>query len=496
MISLMGPAGSDARAQAVIGGEWRGDVARVARRLVEMRLTPGVAVGISVGDWVAYADGFGAADASTGRPVTGDTPFYIASSTKSLTGLAATLAAAAGKIDLSSPMVRYLPRATLPDGVGRNGITVHDLAAMTHGLAGNGPIVFRTAYTGVFTQEQLLELLQYHRPTGKHGTFEYGNIGYNLLGMVLEAAYGRPWQEVVDQLVIEPVGMRSTTARVSQLAPDRIGEPHVMTAEGFERIRLAKADANMHAAGGHFASARDLARYVAAHASGGIIEGTRVLPESAIRATHRQQAHQSRRFGPFMRHGWAYGWDLGTYDGDTLIHRFGAFEGYRSHMSFMPQRGIGVVVLVNGSQSASPAADLLATYIYDRLRGKPEAEARVRAAIDSLSSRAVTARADLARHLEERRARLAPLRHPLEAFAGRYENPRLGRMEWRVVAGGLEMRMGVAHTRAEVYDAPKNQLRVEVTGSGDVAEFVFPSSGGDATAVRLTGHDFTRIAVP
>ncbi|NIP79726.1 MAG: serine hydrolase, partial [Gemmatimonadetes bacterium] len=436
-------------AQAVIGGEWRADVRRLATGVVDAGLSPGIGVAVAVDDWIAFAEGFGTADLDTGRPVTDDTPFYIASSTKSLTATAAALAAQRGELDLDAPMVRYLPDARLPDGVDRDRIRVRDLLTLTHGLAGSGPIVLRTAFTGEFTRAQLLELLRYHEPTGQHGHFDYNNLGYNLLGMVLESVYDESWKDIVDRLVLRPLGMTSTSAYRSRLDPDRLALPHDFGPDGFAAIPLAKRDENLHAAGGHFASARDLARYLAAHQTGGQLYGQRVLPAEPLAATHRLHVAQDRDFGPFHRHGWGYGWDLGTYDGDTLVHRFGGFPGYRSHMSFMPAHRIGVVVLVNGGGIASPAADLLATYIYDRLLGKDGIEPRYAARLDSLTARAAEARGRTAAHLEERAARMAPLPHPLEDYAGVYASPVLGHIAWRVVAGGLEARIGVLHSRVE-----------------------------------------------
>src|SRR5207247_4645554 len=83
-----------------------------------------------------------------------------------------------------------------------------------------------------------------------------------------------------------------------------------------------------------------------------------------------------RSFGPFQRFGWSLGWDMATYEGDTILQRFGDFPGFRSHVSFMPGRRIGVVVLSNDGLAGSPLTDLIATYIYDRLLQKPDLEAK------------------------------------------------------------------------------------------------------------------------
>lgn len=62
------------------------------------------------------------------------------------------------------------------------------------------------------------------------------------------------------------------------------------------------------------------------------------------------------------------------------------------------------------------------------------------------------------------------------------------------MAGGLEAWMGVAHSRAEVYAAAADQLRVELTGDGSVVDFDFPPEGGPAFRLTVEGEEFRRVA--
>jgi len=489
---LLLPAPADA--QATIGGEWRDDLAAFAQRLIDAQLTPGLAVAVSQGDWVLHAEGFGVADASSGRRVDEATAFYIASTTKALTATAVVLEAAKGAIDLNGPIARYVPGLEFRAPMDAHRATVAQFLAMTDGLQDGGPVVIRTAYTGDFTVPLLVRLLADYGPDPDGTAFSYDNLPYNILGLALDPASEEGWKAVVDRDVLGPLGMRETSARISTMDPERIALPHrLVPGAGWRRAPLAKTDANQHAAGGHFATARDLARFVASHASGGLLEGRRVFPRDAIESTHQKHADQDRTFGPFHRFGWGYGWDLGTYEGKTIIHRFGGFPGYRSHVSFEPASGLGVVVLVNGDGAASSAADLMATYIYDRMLGRADLAPEYDRRIADLEERARKAANSAADHLAERAARMAPLPHPLDAYAGTYGNPAFGVMRWRVVAGGLEVKMGVAASRAEVFDAAKNELRVALFGGGTVAAFAFPDSGGPAKGFRMNGQQFERI---
>lgn len=485
--------------QATLGGEWRDDVERFSARVVDAGLAPGLAVAVSQGEWVLYEAGFGLADAASGRRVTPHSAFYVASSTKALTATAVVLLAAEGKLDLDAPITRYLPELELRAPLDAGAITVEQLLTMTDGIAQEGPVVIRTAYTGEFTPALLVELLADYGPSEAGAAFDYRNLPYNLLGLALDPEDGHGWKDVVERTVLGPLGLRSTSARVSTLDPERLALPHALAplvaGDGWGRIPLAKADANLHAAGGHFATAHDLVRFVAAHASQGRLEGERVFPAAPIASMHQPHVEQDQDFGPFKRNAWGYGWDVAEWAGRTIVQRFGAFSGYRCHMSFEPATGIGVVVLTNGGGLASPAADLVATYVYERLVRGEGVEADYERKLAELLARRDEWQAEAAAHLAERAARLAPLSHPLEHFAGTYESPKLGRIVWQVVADGLEARAGVAGSRAEVFDAAENRLRIDI-GGGTVASFEFPEGGGPATAVVVQGERFLRVEPP
>jgi CubicO group peptidase (beta-lactamase class C family) len=475
-----------------MGEEWRPDIDSFCQRLIDEGLSPGMGIAIAAGDQVVYEKGFGSADTASSRPVNDSTRFYIASTTKSLTATAVLLASHRGEIDLKKPVSRYLPKARFPEGISPTSILVRDLLTLTHGLSGAGPVVFRTAYSGDFTMPQLLELLRFHEPTGDKGTFDYNNLGYNLLGMILEARYGKSWKDVVRKEVLEPLAMKNTTAYSSRLETAQIAFPHALGPHGWHTVYLAKEDANLHAAGGHFATAGDMARYLAVHISGGKLEGKQILPRDPILETHKKHVAQDLDFGPIHRFGWGYGFDLGTYEDDVLIHRFGAFSGYRSHVSFMPEQSLGVAVLVNGDGPAFYAVDLAAFYIYDRLLGRSDAAEKHLGELQDLKIQAEKYRQKVAVNLEERKKRQAPLPHPLKAYAGVYENSKLGSMEWRAQDGGLEVKMGVMHSRAEIYNAEKNQLRIELRGGGEVMTFQFAQESKQATSLLYLGETFKR----
>ena len=147
-------------------------------------VTPGLAVAIVRGDEVIYAKAFGFADRERRIRAEAGTQFYIASTTKSFTGLTAAVLAARRAIDLDQPVMQALPTARFDPRLTADRITLRDLLTHTHGIAPGGPVDFRTAFSGDFTNEQLLDLLPYHGPATIGRAFSYSNLGYNIFGMV------------------------------------------------------------------------------------------------------------------------------------------------------------------------------------------------------------------------------------------------------------------------------------------------------------------------
>src|SRR5690606_41827846 len=125
-------------------------------------------------------------------------------------------------------------------------------------------------------------------------------------------------------------------------------------------------------AGGMYASARDLARWLLVHLNGGRLDGRQVLPAAALAEAHRPVAEVDDRYGPFERRGYGLGWYTGPYDGEPVLHHFGGFAGAHAHLSFMPERGLGVVVLANESIAAGRLVPMIAAFASDWWLGEPD----------------------------------------------------------------------------------------------------------------------------
>lgn len=447
------------------------DLTNFINRAFELELTPGMAVGVVRDNQIIYTAGFGVTDITTKNHVTPETLFYIASTTKSFTGFAAAMLDYEGILDLDAPFTKYSHGFEFNTSLKDSVITLRDLLTHTHGIEESFPIIFRTAYTGEFTDQLLLDLLENTPPSENGRAFKYGNLGYNITGLVMDEYLGERWQDILDENVFTPLGMNNTTAFIPTNT-NNLAMPHKALSDGFQKTDYVKSEANMHAAGGHVTTVNDLCKWLLVQLNNGNLNGEQIFPASIVQETHKIQTMQDRNYSKIHRHGWGLGWDIGTYDGDTLIHRFGGFAGFHSHVSFMPNHEIGVVVLVNNGSLGSYFAEMIAQYIYDYMLNKPGIVEKYDEILTSFKLQAEKARTRIAADCAKRAERSQVFPLPIENYIGEFTNPELGKITITLIDGKLKIKAGIARSDVQVYDAEKNQLRVELTGGGEVITFV------------------------
>jgi CubicO group peptidase (beta-lactamase class C family) len=400
-------------------------------RWMELVGASGMAVAIVRDTGVVAIVTLGQRDRERGLPVTPDTRFYIASCTKPFVATAVHRLAATGRLDPGAPVRRTLPWFRVADAGLSDSITVADLIAHRHGLT-SGALSFGQAFTGQMDEARFRRLLaQVQSPRA----FGYSNVHYYVLGRVIESAAGRPWPRELESALFAPAGMTRTTCSASAAYTDSdVARPYGRRLGRLEPAAVLKTDRTMHAAGGMFSTARDLARWLRLELGGGAIDGRQVLPRAAVQAMRVPQVAVPDRH-PLStaqrRVAWA-GWEVRTHAGDTLYTHNGRYTGYASSLSFVPGRGFGVAVLANGA-----AASVFLT------------EAVALDALDLMLGRAIEDPTPGLRRFTERSARgdtlvaaTGRLTRPAPVYAGRYASADWGTLEVTAAADTLSARIG------------------------------------------------------
>ena len=461
----------------------------VASRFFALNGAPGMGVVVVQGDRVVYKRGFGRADVESNRAFTAQTPFYIASTTKSFTGLAAAILADRGTWNLDAPLSRYLAGLELRAPLSADSISIRSLLSHTHGINNAGPLTIRLAYTGdLRTDADLRRALARHGAAQGGRSYAYGNIGYNVAAMAMQQLTGLSWQQLLEREVLAPAGMTHTSPFVSRFDAAQLAQPYATTPSGFVRLRYGKTDENMQSAGGLITTLDDMALWLMAHVNDGRIRDKQVFPAAAIREAHRNQVTtpiRTRSYLPTI--GYGFGWQLSQFGSDTLLTHGGGFAGFATHMSLFPATKTGIAIFANEGDLGTPQVEILGTALHDVMRGRPMISPDSMASIARLFD---GRRQQIASDLQRRAARSQTLPHPRSAYTGSFTHPDWGTIHIGLRGDTLEFRMGVARADAEVFDAGKNQFRVELLGSADVVTAVVEN--GRIIALELNGVRFRR----
>jgi CubicO group peptidase (beta-lactamase class C family) len=301
---------------------------------------PGVALGIIRGEEIVHLRGFGIAGPS-GAPVTPQTPFAVASLTKSFTTLAIMQLVEAGKVEWDAPVQRYLPWFRVANAEASARITLRQLATHTSGLTEameNDPFF---AHSLPEPAARRLATIPLAHPPGT--IFAYGNLAYSLLGLVVEAASGQPYDAYVREHILTPLDMRNTS----------MSGAHARSHGGAVTYRywfgrpypVDSPDVGWQLpAAGLYSSAEDMSRYLIAHLNGGRYGQHQLVSPSGIAQLHRPAV--DTRFSA----SYGLGWLSGPGDPPAFWH-IGAAS---SMMMLLPDQQWGLVVLTNGDNWLRP----------------------------------------------------------------------------------------------------------------------------------------------
>jgi CubicO group peptidase (beta-lactamase class C family) len=469
--------------------------AYIRRSMEAVPELPSVAMVIVKDDKPIFMRAYGLANKETGTKADASTLYYIASSTKSYMALAAALIDREGKIKLSDPMTKYAPgvtfKASIPDKV-----TIKDLLTHTSALR-NGPLIWRTAYSGEIDDKDLLRVLAEgtNYDDQNYGKYAYTNLGYNIYAVLLKRSLGKRWQDVLQEKVFEPLRLKQTSASVSRARAAKLSlaESYLFSPDTGRVIRspIDKQDNNMQSAGGIFTSLSDLGRWLRVNMNDGRLDGKQAIPADVMQSVRTGYADTVRDSPPFTGSGkYGLGWQIGEYRNENVVYHHGGYPGWSSHISYMPDKKIGVAVMINESTAGGRIGHLLATYAYDRWLGTEPSESYDKQLRDLAEQygKMKQAQIDSAR---SRSTRTSQLTRPLADYQGRYGNDMLGNIDIVVEQNTLGVRMGYLRVVSTPY-TEKETIRVEmIPGQGEVIKFD-ASADGKVDSLTYAGMKFAR----
>ncbi|MFT4037432.1 MAG: serine hydrolase domain-containing protein [Thermomicrobiales bacterium] len=316
------------------------------------RATPGLALAVTDRAGLLAERSYGVADLAAGAPVTPQTWFQHGSIGKSFSAIVTLQLVDEGVLDLHAPVTAYLPWFAV--GGGHAPITLHHLLTHTSGLPAGSDLSPDQRYENWALREV---------PAAPPGSrMRYSNVGYRVLGQALERVTGQTYRELVTQRILQPLGMRDTSAVIDNSTRGRQAIPYLeyygdrpwRPAHGFAPAPWFETNT---ADGSLVGTAADLATYLRMLLNGGVGPDGRILsPEgyALLTAPHAEASWATYGYGLFV----------GEANGRARIGHNGGMVGFMAAMRGDVATGLGVVLFTNCAQGVgSLAQELLATLV-------------------------------------------------------------------------------------------------------------------------------------
>ena len=325
---------------------------------------PGVAVAAIRAGEVLWTGAYGQRHVAPSRPALATTPFMLASISKVVTATAVLQLIEDGVFGLDDDIDTILDfPVDNPRVPGDEVITVRHLLTHTSGLAddetvwggnpgdadslyvlGDSPISLRDFMVGYFTPGgEWYDSVRNFTADTPGTSYLYSNLGTALLGYLVEAATGTTLDDHCENEIFAPLAMSDTGWHLSDFAAGDVAMPYESVGGQFYEW-------------GHYgypdfpngqlrSSAADLARFLAAWASGGILDGTRILDSTTV-----EQALSVQYPGVDGAQGLSWYYD--AVGPRTVIGHNGGDYGASTDMYFDPATGHGALVLLNTDADA------------------------------------------------------------------------------------------------------------------------------------------------
>src|SRR5579859_3360377 len=453
---------------------------------------PGLVVAVVQNDRVVYMKVAGVKEIGKPDPITPDTLFEIASTTKAFTTTAMAMLVDEKKMSWDDPVRKHLEYFHLDDPCADATVTLRDIVSHRTGLARHDEL---WDYNPPATREQIIReagMLKLSYPI--RSMYQYNNIMLSAAGEAVAAAAKMPWEEFIRTRIFVPLDMKDSRVSIADWNRSDHATGHAWDSKTGRMTPRTFIDYNDIApAGAIKSSIRDMSQWLRFQLANGAIDGKRLVSVDALQETKTPQTiiridEGTREVAPetnILTYG--MGWNVQDYRGELLVAHAGALNYFRTQIAMFPKRNAGVVTITNAGRGYGVIA--LRNAILDRLLGGQtrdwnqyllDVEARQ-------DAKAETAK-------KEREAKRHPNTHPsreLQAYAGTYENPAYGQAIVTLENGTLMLRYNrlsapLTHEQFDTFEfsVPEEDLDEDV-------QFQL-GTDGEVKTLTLFGEAFAR----
>jgi CubicO group peptidase (beta-lactamase class C family) len=458
---------------------------------------PGVAVGVVYKDEVVFAEGYGVRRVGADDPIDTATVFQVASMSKPVSSTIVAGVVGQGKANWTDPVRTWYPDYAMSDPFVTENATLADQLSHRTGLyTGSGDLLEDLRWD----QEHILPLLVQQPLDAFRSTYNYSNYGYTYGGLAAAAAAQQPWADLADSMLLEPLGMTSSSYRhADYVARENRASLHTRVGPAADKNWEPRDPRDPDAeapAGGLSTSVDDMTQFVRLQLANGTVDGRQIIDGSALQVTHVPHNELFQPTTPGERtQFYGLGWNI-TYDGQgrTRYDHSGAFlTGAATTVTILPTEQLGIVTLTNGQPHGIPES--INDGFIDVLRNGHQTVAWLDFYAQDMEQKFYTGAEDP--QWDAVPTNPAPSAAET-AYLGTYQNPYYGPLTVSSDGGALSMSMGPpdSPTRFLLTPFDGNTFTFDTIGENangkSGAEFTL-GPDGTATSVTLTFYDQTGL---
>ena len=299
---------------------------------------PGVSIALVEGQQIVWQQGYGFSDPKTKTPITGDTVFRVGSVSKLFTDIAVMQLVEQGKLDLDTPVTKYLPNFK-PHNSFEKPITLRQLMSHRAGLVRESPIgnYFDASNPPLKqTVESLNKTALVYAPETR---LKYSNAGIATVGYILEKTQKQPFADYLQRTLLAPLEMKNSGFKPTPEITKNLAKAKMRTVFG-KTFDAPTFELGIAPAGSMYATTGDLAKFTSE-----IFAADNNSPDAFLTKDTLEKMWKPQFADDGQKNGVGIGFFISDLEGHRQVGHGGAIYGFSTQLSMLPDDKLGVIVV-------------------------------------------------------------------------------------------------------------------------------------------------------
>lgn len=336
--------------------------------------TPGMSIAVIQNDQVLNLAGFGVKNIETGQAVDADTYFRLASTSKAFTAASVAMLVDTQQLDWDDRVIDHLPDFRLADAFATREMTIRDLLSHRSGLGSGMGDSMLWPEPASFSRSEIVHNLRYLTPQFSfRSRYAYSNVMYITAAEVVASKVDRPWDEFIDSSLFAALGMDCFAGDIPENKLTNVAMPYGHNDErgiyAIPRNGISEKGLHSAAAGGIVCNAEGMSKWLkhlinvyqssqqadTAEPSFPLFTPSQLL-EMWKAQTVLNVGRLDDEWDNTVLKSYGLGWRIANLYGHRFISHTGTLSGYQAYVGLLPDLGVGVAILNNGSNYGARSA--------------------------------------------------------------------------------------------------------------------------------------------